>query len=192
MLRGRLFTGLIGFPAYSSIRFSLFNVVWCFVFMEINKVEVEKLKLIHSTSLSTCQIWWSRLETIIVLKPIFCCYQVPEWQHFWQLHVSCKFHSFVILDLGNGKWQVWWLPGKYKRFLVRIPGQNFPCLDLARNHIQYIIPSSNSNPVPYWVARKLIQNSSHKLAKLSSLFSAFRKCLKLQNWYQNDFYSLSN
>ena len=31
-----------------------------------------------------------------------------------------------------------------------------------------------------------IQNSTHELAKLSSLFSAFRKCLKLQNWwYQN-------
>ena len=32
------------------------------------------------------------------------------------------------------------------------------------------------------------QNSSHELAKLSSLFSAFRKCLKLQNWYQNFFF----
>ena len=35
------------------------------------------------------------------------------------------------------------------------------------------------------VTGKLIQNSSHELAKQSSLFSAFRKCLKLQNWYQN-------
>ena len=30
-----------------------------------------------------------------------------------------------------------------------------------------------------------IENSTHKLAKLSSLFSAFRKYLKLQNWYHN-------
>ena len=30
-------------------------------------------------------------------------------------------------------------------------------------------------------------NSTHELAKLSSLFSAFRKCLKLQNWYHNGF-----
>ena len=30
-----------------------------------------------------------------------------------------------------------------------------------------------------------IENSTHEQAKLSSLFSAFRKCLKLQNWYQN-------
>ena len=30
-----------------------------------------------------------------------------------------------------------------------------------------------------------IENTTHELAKLSSLFSAFRKCLKLQNWYQN-------
>ena len=30
-----------------------------------------------------------------------------------------------------------------------------------------------------------MENSTHELAKLSSLFSAFRKCLKLQNWYQN-------
>ena len=28
-----------------------------------------------------------------------------------------------------------------------------------------------------------IENSTHELARLSSLFSAFRKCLKLQNWY---------
>ena len=30
-----------------------------------------------------------------------------------------------------------------------------------------------------------IENSTHELAKLSSLFSAFRKCLKLPNWYHN-------
>ena len=47
--------------------------------------------------------------------------------------------------------------------------------------------SSNSNPVSYWVNLhdRPIENSTHELAKLSSLFSAFRKCLKLQNWYQN-------
>ena len=28
-------------------------------------------------------------------------------------------------------------------------------------------------------------DSTHELAKLSSLFSAFRKCLKIQNWYHN-------
>ena len=33
-----------------------------------------------------------------------------------------------------------------------------------------------------------IENSTHELAKLSSLFSAFRKCLKLQNWYQMFYY----
>ena len=42
MSRGRLFTALIGFPAYSSIRFSLFHVcLMLYVFMEANKVEVE-------------------------------------------------------------------------------------------------------------------------------------------------------
>ena len=30
-----------------------------------------------------------------------------------------------------------------------------------------------------------LENSTHELAKLSSLFSAFRKCLKFQKWYQN-------
>ena len=30
-----------------------------------------------------------------------------------------------------------------------------------------------------------IESSTHELAELSSLFSAFRKCLKLQNWYHN-------
>ena len=30
-----------------------------------------------------------------------------------------------------------------------------------------------------------VTGTAHKLAKLSSLFYAFRKCLKLQNWYQN-------
>ena len=30
-----------------------------------------------------------------------------------------------------------------------------------------------------------IENSTHELVKLSSLFSAFRKCLKLQNWYMD-------
>ena len=31
----------------------------------------------------------------------------------------------------------------------------------------------------------LAELSLHQLAKVSSLFPAFRKCLKLQNWYQN-------
>ena len=30
-----------------------------------------------------------------------------------------------------------------------------------------------------------MESSTHELAKLSSLFSGYRKCLKLQNWYQN-------
>ena len=30
-----------------------------------------------------------------------------------------------------------------------------------------------------------IVNSTHELAKMSSLFSSFRKCFTLQNWYQN-------
>ena len=30
-----------------------------------------------------------------------------------------------------------------------------------------------------------MESSTHELAKLSSLFSAFRTCLKLQNWYHN-------
>ena len=52
--RGRLFKDLIGFPAYFSIRFSLFYVVWCYVFTEINKVEVE-IKLWQVTlSSKTC------------------------------------------------------------------------------------------------------------------------------------------
>ena len=55
----------------------------------------------------------------------------------------------------------------------------------ARNYNKWAMPSSNSNPVSYWVTGKPYENSSHELAKLSSLFSAFRKCLELQNWYQN-------
>ena len=46
--------------------------------------------------------------------------------------------------------------------------------------------SSNSNPVCQshtGLHDRPIENSTHELAKLSSLFSAFRKCLKLQNWY---------
>ena len=49
-------------------------------------------------------------------------------------------------------------------------------------------PSSNSNPVSQshtGFHDKPIESSTHELAKLSSLFSAFRKCLKLQNWYHN-------
>ena len=44
--------------------------------------------------------------------------------------------------------------------------------------------SSNSNPVsqPHTgLHDRPIESSTHELAKLSSLFSAFRKCLKLQN-----------
>ena len=47
-------------------------------------------------------------------------------------------------------------------------------------------------PIEYWITRKQIQNFSHELAKLSSLFSAFRKCLKLQNWYHNVLCCLQN
>ena len=38
-----------------------------------------------------------------------------------------------------------------------------------------------------WVTWKVSDTEfcSHELAKISSLFSAFRKCFKLQNWYQN-------
>ena len=57
------------------------------------------------------------------------------------------------------------------------------------SYIGQVPPSA----VPYWVtcsvfsfkSQLMIKNSSHELAKLSSLFSAFRKCLKLQNWYHN-------
>ena len=48
--------------------------------------------------------------------------------------------------------------------------------------------SSNSNPVCQshtGLHDRPIEDSTHELAKLSSLFSASRKCLKLQNWYQN-------
>ena len=47
--------------------------------------------------------WWSRLETYHRFKTNFLL--LLKWQNFWQLNVS-KFHSFVISDLGNGKWQV--------------------------------------------------------------------------------------
>ena len=54
-------------------------------------------------------------------------------------------------------------------------------------------PSSNSNPVSYWVTWQTNRELYiHELAKLSSLFSAFRKCLKLQNWYQNVLLCLKN
>ena len=88
-----------------------------------------------SASLSTRQMVvtlgnYHRFETNFLL-PL-------KWQNFWQLHIR-KFHSFFILDLGDGKWQVQrWRPGKVKRFLVRIPGQNFTCLGLARNQLQYM------------------------------------------------------
>ena len=36
--------------------------------------------------------------------------------------------------------------------------------------------------------RQVTEFCSHELAKMSSLFSAFRKCFKLQNWYQNVLY----
>ena len=47
--------------------------------------------------------------------------------------------------------------------------------------------SSNSNPGQSHTGLhdRPIGSSTHELAKLSSLFTAFRKCLKLQNWYQN-------
>ena len=40
-------------------------------------------------------------------------------------------------------------------------------------------------PVSYWVTWQTNREVYTRLAKLSSLFSAFRKCLKLQNWYHN-------
>ena len=92
-----------------------------------------------SASLSTCQMVvafgnYHRFRTNFLL-PL-------KRQNFWQLHAR-KLHSFVILDLGDGKWQVQQrCPGRLKRsrFLVRIPGQNknFTCLGLARNHLQYM------------------------------------------------------
>ena len=36
-----------------------------------------------------------------------------------------------------------------------------------------------------YMTDQYLENSTHELAKLSSLFSAFRKCLKLQTWYHN-------
>ena len=56
-----------------------------------------------------------------------------------------------------------------------------------RQHLQNwkTRPSSNSNSVSDWVTWKVTEFCSHELAKMSSLFSAFRKFFKLQNWYQN-------
>ena len=88
-----------------------------------------------SASLSTCQMVvmfgnYHRFKTNFLL-PL-------KWQNFWHLHIR-KFHSFVILDVGDRKWQVQrWRSGKLKRFLVRIPGQNFTCIGLARNHNTYM------------------------------------------------------
>ena len=48
-----------------------------------------------------------------------------------------------------------------------------------------VLSSSNSNSVSGWVTWQVTKFCSHKLAKMSSLSSAFRKCFKLQNWYQN-------
>ena len=69
----------------------------------------------------------------------------------------------------------------------------FECMKVAQIYAKYpylcltlhffvgrhsLLPcSSSSNPVSYWVTWKPIENSSNELAKLSSLFSAFRKCL---------------
>ena len=49
-------------------------------------------------------------------------------------------------------------------------------------------PSANSHSSR--VTEETIGLLCHELAKLSSLFSAFRKCLKLQNWYQNVLFCL--
>ena len=97
-----------------------------------------------SASLSTCQ-------TVVPFgnnhrfKKNFCL--LLKWQNFWQLNI-CKFHSFVISDLGNGEWQV--EMGKKDFF-----SQNFPCLGLARNHLQLVMHRSHRQVL---IRRRLMPN----------------------------------
>ena len=57
---------------------------------------------------------------------------------------------------------------------------------MAPNDVPAVVPIvTQSHTGLHWQTN--IENSTHELAKLSSLFSAFRKCLKLQNWYHNSY-----
>ena len=67
-----------------------------------------------SASLSTCQMVVPFGNCHHRFKTNFCCYLNDK---IFELNI-CKFHSSVISDLGNGKWQV--EMGKVLRFFLRI------------------------------------------------------------------------
>ena len=121
----------------------------------------------------------------------------PTWR--LKMHVLCKVGKKIIFQnktllvhLFYTHYKTFWYQFcNFKHFLKAENSEDglaSSCVEFSQYETTYYWNSSNSNPVSQshtGLHDRPVESSTHKLAKLSSLFSAFRKCFKLQNWYQN-------
>ena len=69
--------------------------------------------MMDSASLWTCQIWWSRLETVIdiVLKPFFCCYfKMTKFLATKRMQIS------FFRDSRSGEWEMAGMRWRWGKF----------------------------------------------------------------------------